>query len=103
MGDKTLEGVYAIGRDGQAVLIHTYINENYGLADVADVMQYGALDEDANGDLTLTLTRKEIADVQNAANAFSFDYDEGFVEMCLDIARAAGELPGETITFVEKL
>jgi hypothetical protein len=101
MSDST-EGVFVEGRDG-LVLVHAYLNENYGLADVAEVLQYGSMAEDADGDLRLTLTRKEIVDVQNAANAFSFDYDDGFVELCLDLARAAAELPGETLTFVEKL
>lgn len=103
MADGATEGVYAEGRDGRPVLVHAYINENYGLADVAEVLQYGALAEDANGDLTLTLTRREMTDVQNAANAFSFDYEEGFVEMCLDLARAAAELPGDTLVFTERL
>lgn len=102
MSEATGEGVYVQGRDG-LVLVHAYINESYGLADVVEVMQYGTLEEGADGDLRLTLTRKEMRDVLNTANAFSFDYDEGFVEMCLDLARAAAELPGDSITFIEKL
>lgn len=97
-----IQGVYATGRDGRPALVHEYLNENYGLGDVHGSLQLGVLAE-TEETLSLTLTRKEITDLQNLANAFSFDYDEGFIEMCGDMHRAAAELPGETVTFTETL
>ncbi len=96
-------GIYASGRDGRPVLVHEYLNENYGLADVTEMLQLGRLSESEDESLSLTLSRKEITDLQNMANAFSFDYDEGFVEMCLDIHRFASEAAGDTLIFTERL
>ena len=98
-----VEGVYANGRDGRPALVHEYLNENYGLADVNELLQLGRLGEAEDEVLTLTLSRKEITDLLNLANAFSFDYDEGFIEMCLDIHRFAAEVPGDSLVFTEKL
>lgn len=97
------EGVYATGRDGQPALVHAYINENYGLGDVQEMLEIGRLSESDDETLTLTLSRKEITDLKNLADAFSFDYDEGFIEMCLDIHRFASEAPGDTLVLIEKL
>jgi len=97
-----VEGVYAAGRDGRPVLVHEYLNENYGLGDVSELLQLGRLGEEGEA-LTLTLSRKEITDLQNLANAFSFDYDEGFIEMCMDIHRFASEAAGDTLVFTETL
>lgn len=97
-----VQGVYATGRDGLPVLVHEYLNENYGLGDVHGSLQLGLLAE-TEDTLSVTLTRKEITDLNNLSNAFSFDYDEGFIEMCQDMHRLAADLPGETVTFEERL
>lgn len=96
------QGVYVTGPDGRPVLVHEYLNENYGLGDVHGSLRLGRITETPDT-LTVTLSRKEITDLLNLANAFSFDYDEGFIEMCGDMHRAAVELPGESVTFIEKL
>jgi hypothetical protein len=96
------EGVYAPGRDGRRALVHEYQNENYGLADISELLQIGQLNDREGENLSLALSRKDITDLANLANAFSFDYDEGFVEMCLDIQRFATEAPGDTLVFTEK-
>ncbi len=96
------QGVYVTGRDGRPLLVHEYLNENYGLGDVHGSLQLGALIE-TETTLSVTLNRKEIVDLKNLSDAFSFDYDEGFVEMCQDMHRAATELPGDTVTFEERL
>lgn len=97
------EGVYAAGRDGRPTLVHEYLNENYGLGDVSEMLQLGRLSESEDEALSLTLSRKEITDLKNLADAFSFDYDEGFIEMCLDIHRFAADAPGDTLVFTEQL
>ena len=98
-----VQGVYASGRDGRPVLVHEYLNENYGLADVTKMLQLGRLSEDEDEALSLTLSRKEITDLQNLAHAFSFDYDEGFIEMCLDMHRFSVEAAGDALVFTEKV
>jgi hypothetical protein len=105
-GDKSVTetgpapSVYATDRNGQSTLVHEYVGENYGLADVAELLQIGTL---SSGDMParLTIDRKGLTELRNLINAFSFDYDQGFVEMCLDMARFADEQPGDTLTFIE--
>ena len=84
--------------DGKTVRVHEYagveLGEDYSLADIAENFQLGAADGDA-----IVLNRTELRDLANLANAYSFDYPEGFIEMCLDIARAAAALPGDTLRF----
>jgi hypothetical protein len=96
------QGVYVTGPDGRPLLVHEYLNENYGLGDVHGSLQLGTLAE-TETTLSVTLSRKEITDLKNLADAFSFDYDEGFIEMCGDMHRVAVELPGDTVTFSEQL
>jgi hypothetical protein len=40
-----------------------------------------------NGDAVVELDSKEIRELKVNADAYSFDYDEGFIAMCLDIER----------------
>jgi len=97
-----VQGVYTTGRDGKPMLVHEYLNDNYGLGDVHGSLQLGVLAE-TEVTLSVTLNRKELTDLKNLADAFSFDYDEGFIEMCLDIHRFALGVPGETLVFTERL
>ncbi|HJS31976.1 MAG TPA: hypothetical protein VJ924_08280 [Alphaproteobacteria bacterium] len=94
------EGVYARLPNGEAFLVHAYLDANYAMAEIAECFKLGRLEEHAGG-IILTLTRKELRDLRNLADAYSFDYDAGFIEMCLDIYRASAELPGESIGFFE--
>jgi hypothetical protein len=100
--DGETPGIYLLGPAATPVLVHAYLNENYALADVAEILQYGKVGENAGGAPMLTLTRREMADVANMINASSFDYDDGFVEMCLDMARHATDAPGAEVVFIEK-
>lgn len=93
-------GVYARLPNGEPSLVHAYLDSDYALADIIECFRLGRL-EDRQGSATLTLTRKELRDLRNFADAYSFDYDAGFIEMCLDIYRASAELPGESIDFYE--
>ena len=42
----------------------------------------------------LVLTAKEASTLKTMADAYSFDYEEGFIEMCLEIALFADQLVG---------
>ena len=85
--------------DGTALTVHVYageeLGEDYALADIVEAFALGTLDADG----ALALTRRELRDLANFANAYSFDHPEGFIEMCLDITRAAATLPGELLVF----
>lgn len=93
--------LHAIAPDGSLVFVHDYageaLGEDYALADVVENFGLGRLDGE-----TLTLTRKELRDMKNLADAYSFDHAEGFIEMCLEMSRVAATLPGETVRFVSE-
>ena len=93
--------LHAIAPDGSLVFVHEYageeLGEDYTLADVVGNFSLGKFDGD-----TLTLTRKELRDMKNLADAYSFDHAEGFIEMCLEMSRVAATLPGDGVRFVSE-
>ncbi|CAN0344714.1 unnamed protein product [Phaeothamnion confervicola] len=84
--------------DGSVVRVHEYagdeLGEDYALADIVANFALGRMDGAA-----LLLDRRELRELETFAHGFSFDYPEGFVEMCLDVARTAAGLPGDTLRF----
>ena len=84
--------------DGRAVTVHEYageeLGEDYALSDIVDNFALGRMDGEA-----LVIDRRQLRELETLAHGFSFDYPEGFVEMCLDIVRAAASLPGDSLRF----
>ena len=93
--------LHALAPDGTLVFVHDYageeLGEDYALADVVENFGIGKFEGE-----TLVLTRKELRDMKNLADAYSFDHAEGFIEMCLEMSRVAAGLPGETVRFVSE-
>ena len=97
-------GVYARDAKGRETLVHLYQGGDYGLADIVEFFQLGRLQEaDREGETGLGLTAKELRTLKTMADAYSFDYEEPFIEMCLEIKRfadaAAGGPAGDEIRF----
>ncbi|MDX1434641.1 MAG: hypothetical protein R3286_19525 [Gammaproteobacteria bacterium] len=94
-------GVYAVDEQGGLTLLHEYQNEDYSLDDVQESFGLGAVErgDDAHGAL-LVLDAKEIRELRVNADAYSFDYDEGFIQMCLDIDRYYSGLDGEKLRLI---
>ena len=81
-------GVYARGDDGKQLLVHLYQGGDYRLADIVEFSQLGKLEEaDGANETELVLTGKELKTLKTMADTFSFDYEEGFIEMCLEMTR----------------
>jgi hypothetical protein len=93
-------GVYAPGADGGERLVHLYQGGLYDLGDIAEMFDLGT-PEDSNieGQTVLVLNRKNLRTLKTMADAYSFDYEEPFIEMCLEMHRFALEVPGETVRF----
>jgi hypothetical protein len=96
------DGVYLKAPDGAWRLVHAYLDEGYDLAEVATQFRLGRSVDTPEG-VTLILSRKELRELKALADGFSFDYAAGFIEMCLDMHRAAAEAPGDEVTFFERL
>ena len=81
-------GVYAIDDEGGLTLLHEYQDGDYSLEDLLEEFGFGRVESDSEiGDAIVVLDAKEIRELKVNADAYSFDYDEGFIEMCLDIER----------------
>ena len=84
--------------DGSVLTVHVYagdeLGEDYSFADIVEAFGLGRPVEGG-----LEFTRKELRDLLNFANAYSFDHPAGFIEMCLEVARTAATLPGEKLVF----
>ena len=94
-------GVYAVDEQGALTLVHEYQNDEYSLEDVLEEFGFGRAEEHGEDrDSIVVLDSREIRELKVNADAYSFDYDEGFIEMCLDIERYSTGADGETIRLV---
>ena len=87
-------GVYARGGDGKQRLVYLYQGRgDYRLADIVEFFQLGKLEEAGGADeAVLVLTGRELQTLKTMADTFSFDYEEEFTEMCLEMTRLAAGL-----------
>ncbi len=89
-------GVYCTDKNGVEHLVCGYQGGEYGLGDIPDFFQLGALDETRRDDETaLVLTRRELRTLKTTADSYSFDYEPELIEMCLEILRFADARDGE--------
>ena len=96
-GEQRRPGVYGVDRDGREQQVHPYQGGPYTLSDVVHLFDLGRLAESGGGTETetvLVLTAEEVRTLRTMADAYSFDYEEGFIEMCLEIALFADQLVG---------
>ena len=94
-GEQRSPGVYGVDRDGRAQQVHPYQGGPYTLSDVVDLFDLGRIEESGGGNGTvLVLTAEEVRTLKTMADAYSFDYEEGFIGMCLEMALFADQLVG---------
>ena len=94
-------GVYALDEDGGLTLLHEYQDGEYSLENLIEEFGFGRMDGGTeNGDEIVVLAPKEIRQLKVNADAYSFDYDEGFIAMCLDIDRFASGNADESLRLV---
>jgi hypothetical protein len=94
-------GVYAIDEDGGLTLLHEYLGDEYSLGDLLEEFGFGRAETGTdNGKTIVALNAREIRELKVNADAYSFDYDEGFIEMCLDIDRFATGMADESLRLV---
>ncbi len=88
-------GVYGVDRDGREQQVHPYQGGPYTLSDVVHLFDLGRVEESGRGNETvLVLTAEQVRTLRTMADAYSFDYEEGFIEMCLEMALFADRLVG---------
>ena len=91
--DANAPGVYAQDADGRRVCVHAFDDADYALADIVKTFQLGRLEPAPGSEETvLVLTARELHQLKTMADAYSFDFDEAFIEMCHALAQfAAGQ------------
>ena len=91
--------VTALGPRGETVRVHAYQDGDYVLADVRDAFGLGRMETDETGHPVLVLRPDEVRPLKSLADSHSFDYEEGFIELCLDLHRFAIGLNAPEIRF----
>ncbi len=98
-GGRQYPGVYASDGRGEH-LVHLYQGGFYALADIHENFRLGTVEEPGEeGESSLVLDRSDLRQLKSAADGYSFDFEEPFIEMCLEMVRFAQKVPGETIRF----
>ena len=92
-------GVYTVSGDSQRTLVHAYQDGEYTLRDVFDLAGLGIIEQTPGGVIKITLTQKELRQLKAWSDAYSFDYDEEFIEMCLALHRYAHSVPADEIVY----
>jgi hypothetical protein len=92
-------GVYAHRTDGSVASIHVYQGGDYRLEDIVEFFEVGVATTTEQGLPAVDLSPKEIRQLKAAADAYSFDYEEGLIELCLEIYRYALANPSEWYRF----
>ncbi len=95
--------VTALTPDGETVRVHAYQDGDYVLADVRDVFGLGRMETDETGHPVLVLRPNEVRQLKPLADSHSFDYEEGFIELCLDLHRFATGLNLPEIRFLSDI
>ena len=89
-GTMTVPGVYARDRAGQLQLVHMYQLGEYRLADVLEMFGLGRIEADEKGG-ALILTASEARQLKMLTDAYGFDNDPEFTEMCYALHRFVQE------------
>ncbi len=88
-GTPETPAVTALNPDGKTVRVHAYQDGDYVLTDVRDVFGLGRVEESEDGSSVLVLRGNEVRQLKSLAYTHSFDCEEGFIELCLDLHRFA--------------
>ncbi len=91
--------ITALSPKGETVRVHEYQDGDYVLADVRDAFGLGRMETDETGHPVLVLRPNEVRQLKPFADSYSFDYEEGFIELCLDLHRFATGLNLPEIRF----
>ena len=93
---EKVPGVYFVAQGVASVLVHEYADGDYLLQDIAELFALGESQQDGS----LIVRQHELRPLKVRADAESFDHEEGFIQMCLDIWRFGSEKEEESLRFI---
>jgi hypothetical protein len=91
-------GVYVVERDGTLRQVHLHQGGDYSLTDIIEFFELGTAIDELAVDI-LEFNRKELRELKAMADAYSFDYPQEYIEMCLEMHRGALTLEGDLVRF----
>lgn len=94
--EHTIPGVYFVAEDNSRELVHEYADGDYLLQDIAELFALGDLQKDGS----LTVLPEQLRLLKVRADAESFDHEEGFIEMCMDIWRFGSNRDEQRLRFI---
>lgn len=94
-------GVRCVQPDCGDRLVHRYEGGDYGLEDIPELFQVGRIVADPDGRERVELRAAEIGELKVLADAYSFDFEAGLIELCLDLHRFAIERREDPFVFVQ--
>lgn len=94
-------GVYSTDASGEQRLVHQYEDGDYGLEDIYSHFELGELEStDPSENTIMWLSDSELHQLKVMADARSFDFEEGFIEMCRDVQRFGADIAAERVKFI---
>lgn len=87
--DTHAPGVYLYTDGATPLMVHAYQEGDYGLEDIAEYFGLGQITASADAEpIELMLDTRDLRQLKINADAYSFDFEQAFIEMCLEMARA---------------
>ncbi len=72
--------------------VHRYQGGDYGLEDIPELFNLGRLESGPDDAVVrVALSADEIRELKVMADAYSFDFDVGLIDLCVDLYRFASE------------
>lgn len=95
------DGVRCEQPDCGSALVHRYQHGDYGLEDIPELFHLGRAVANTDGRERVVLTADELRELKVLADAYSFDFEEGLIELCLDLHRFAEQRRESEFVFVQ--
>lgn len=82
-------------------LIHRYQGGDYGIEDIPELFNLGHPVTAEDERERVAFTADELRELKVLADAYSFDFEEGLIELCLDLHRFAEQRRESEFVFVQ--
>jgi len=93
--------VHCVEPSGVGAPVHWYQHGDYGLEDIPELFLVGRRVDSGDGPVRLRLSAKEIRELKVHADAYSFDFEEGLIDLCVDLYDFASTRSETEFTFAE--
>jgi len=94
-------GIRCAEPDYGDTLVHALQDDDYGLDDIPELFHLGQLVPDPDGRVRVALSAEQIRELKVMADAYSFDFEAGLIDLCSDLHRFASERRAREFVFVE--